>query len=77
MPKPRFNREDALSFQMQPSPGKWEVQPTVPEESHAVRPDAIVPTGRSDYPNEVNNVLGLPTFSAAPSTSMPAPSTTR
>jgi len=29
-----------------------------PEEAHAVRPDAIVATGRSDYPNQVNNVLG-------------------
>jgi malate dehydrogenase (oxaloacetate-decarboxylating)(NADP+) len=26
----------------------------------AVRPDAIVATGRSDYPNQVNNVLGFP-----------------
>src|SRR5690606_25089974 len=25
-----------------------------------VRPDAIVATGRSDYPNQVNNVLGFP-----------------
>ena len=31
-----------------------------PEEVHAVRPDAIVATGRSDYPNQVNNVLGFP-----------------
>ena len=31
-----------------------------PEEAHAVRPDAIVATGRSDYPNQVNNVLGFP-----------------
>ncbi len=31
-----------------------------PEEVHAVRPDAIVGTGRSDYPNQVNNVLGFP-----------------
>ncbi len=32
----------------------------LPEEVHAVRPDAIVGTGRSDYPNQVNNVLGFP-----------------
>jgi malate dehydrogenase (oxaloacetate-decarboxylating)(NADP+) len=32
----------------------------VPEEVYAVRPDAIVATGRSDYPNQVNNVLGFP-----------------
>lgn len=31
-----------------------------PEEAHAVRLDAIVATGRSDYPNQVNNVLGFP-----------------
>jgi malate dehydrogenase (oxaloacetate-decarboxylating)(NADP+) len=31
-----------------------------PEDVKAVRPDAIVATGRSDYPNQVNNVLGFP-----------------
>ena len=31
-----------------------------PEEAHAVREDAIIATGRSDYPNQVNNVLGFP-----------------
>jgi malate dehydrogenase (oxaloacetate-decarboxylating)(NADP+) len=31
-----------------------------PEEVKAVRDDAIVATGRSDYPNQVNNVLGFP-----------------
>jgi malate dehydrogenase (oxaloacetate-decarboxylating)(NADP+) len=31
-----------------------------PEEAHAIRADAIVATGRSDYPNQVNNVLGFP-----------------
>ena len=31
-----------------------------PEEVYAVRPDAIVATGRSDYPNQTNNVLGFP-----------------
>ncbi len=31
-----------------------------PEEVKAVRPEAIVATGRSDYPNQVNNVLGFP-----------------
>jgi malate dehydrogenase (oxaloacetate-decarboxylating)(NADP+) len=31
-----------------------------PPEAQAVRPDAIVATGRSDYPNQVNNVLGFP-----------------
>jgi len=31
-----------------------------PEIARKVRPDAIVATGRSDYPNQVNNVLGFP-----------------
>jgi malate dehydrogenase (oxaloacetate-decarboxylating)(NADP+) len=31
-----------------------------PEDVFEVRPDAIVATGRSDYPNQVNNVLGFP-----------------
>ncbi len=31
-----------------------------PEDVHAARDDAIVATGRSDYPNQVNNVLGFP-----------------
>ena len=31
-----------------------------PEEARAIRPDAIVATGRVDYPNQVNNVLGFP-----------------
>ncbi|MGQ3031796.1 MAG: malic enzyme-like NAD(P)-binding protein, partial [Ferrovibrionaceae bacterium] len=31
-----------------------------PEEVYATRGDAIVATGRSDYPNQVNNVLGFP-----------------
>jgi len=32
----------------------------LPPVAKAVRPDAIVATGRSDYPNQVNNVLGFP-----------------
>jgi malate dehydrogenase (oxaloacetate-decarboxylating)(NADP+) len=31
-----------------------------PPDAMAARPDAIVATGRSDYPNQVNNVLGFP-----------------
>ncbi|OJJ09520.1 NADP-dependent malic enzyme [Alphaproteobacteria bacterium AO1-B] len=31
-----------------------------PEEAAEVRDDAIIATGRSDYPNQVNNVLGFP-----------------
>ena len=31
-----------------------------PEAARAARPNAIIATGRSDYPNQVNNVLGFP-----------------
>ena len=32
----------------------------LPEDAKAARSDAIIATGRSDYPNQVNNVLGFP-----------------
>jgi malate dehydrogenase (oxaloacetate-decarboxylating)(NADP+) len=32
----------------------------MPEDAREVRPDAIIATGRSDYPNQVNNVMGFP-----------------
>jgi len=32
----------------------------MPEDAFAARPDVIMATGRSDYPNQVNNVLGFP-----------------
>ncbi|MBJ61439.1 MAG: NADP-dependent malic enzyme [Euryarchaeota archaeon] len=32
----------------------------MPEEVASIRPDAIMATGRSDYPNQINNVLGFP-----------------
>ena len=32
------------------------------EDARATRPDAIIATGRSDYPNQVNNVLGFPSI---------------
>ncbi len=32
----------------------------MPEDARAARPDAIIATGRSDYPNQVNNVLCFP-----------------
>src|SRR6185436_19205179 len=32
----------------------------LPDQVRAVRDDAIIATGRSDYPNQVNNVLGFP-----------------
>ncbi|WP_333839583.1 NADP-dependent malic enzyme [Novosphingobium sp.] len=31
-----------------------------PNDAKAVRPDCVIATGRSDYPNQVNNVLGFP-----------------
>ena len=34
-----------------------EINPTI---ARQVRPDAIIATGRSDYPNQINNVLGFP-----------------
>ena len=34
----------------------------LPEDAKARRPDAIIATGRSDYPNQVNNVLCFPFF---------------
>jgi malate dehydrogenase (oxaloacetate-decarboxylating)(NADP+) len=33
-----------------------------PAKARQVRPDAIIATGRSDYPNQVNNVLGFPSI---------------
>src|SRR4029079_7064768 len=30
------------------------------EDARAARPDAIIATGRSDYANQINNVLGFP-----------------
>jgi malate dehydrogenase (oxaloacetate-decarboxylating)(NADP+) len=36
------------------------VPEVLPDQVRAVRPDAVVATGRSDYPNQVNNVLGFP-----------------
>ena len=32
----------------------------MPDEAKAVKPNAIIATGRSDFPNQVNNVLGFP-----------------
>lgn len=33
-----------------------------PDAARKIRPDAIIATGRSDYPNQVNNVLGFPSI---------------
>jgi malate dehydrogenase (oxaloacetate-decarboxylating)(NADP+) len=46
-----------------------------PELAHATRSDVIMATGRSDYPNQVNNVLGFPSSSVVPWTFAPSAST--
>jgi len=37
-----------------------------PDKVHEVRPDIIAGTGRSDYPNQGNNVLGFPLYLGEP-----------
>ncbi len=53
-----------LLLQMSPSPIIFALANPDPEidyvEAKIARPDAIVATGRSDFPNQVNNVLGFP-----------------
>jgi len=47
--------KDPIIFAMaNPDPEIW------PPDATKVRPDAIIATGRSDFPNQVNNVLGFP-----------------
>ena len=47
--------EQPIIFAMaNPDPEIW------PPDAMAARPDAIITTGRSDFPNQVNNVLGFP-----------------
>jgi malate dehydrogenase (oxaloacetate-decarboxylating)(NADP+) len=47
--------EQPIIFAMaNPDPEIW------PPDATKVRPDAIIATGRSDFPNQVNNVLGFP-----------------
>ncbi len=54
----------AMVAQMAPNPIIFALANPVPEiqphEVRAVRGDAIIATGRSDHPNQVNNVLGFP-----------------
>ena len=49
---------------MNPNPMIFVMSNPVPEISpelvRKMRPDAIIATGRSDYPNQINNVLGFP-----------------
>jgi malate dehydrogenase (oxaloacetate-decarboxylating)(NADP+) len=47
-------KEPIIFAMANPDPEIW------PPEATAVRPDAIIATGRSDFPNQVNNVLGFP-----------------
>jgi len=50
----KMNRDPIVFALANPEP---EIRP---EEAKAARPDVIMATGRSDYPNQVNNVLGFP-----------------
>lgn len=58
-----LNNEELLSS-MAPRPVIFAMANPVPEVdplfAKSVRPDAIVATGRSDFPNQINNVLGFP-----------------
>jgi malate dehydrogenase (oxaloacetate-decarboxylating)(NADP+) len=47
-------KEPIIFAMANPDPEIW------PPEAMEARPDAIVATGRSDFPNQVNNVLGFP-----------------
>ena len=50
----KMNRDPIIFAMANPDPE------ILPEEAAEVRPDAIVATGRSDYPNQINNVLCFP-----------------
>src|ERR1051325_4403021 len=56
--------DGAMIAKMAPNPIVFALANPVPEilpdEVRAFRDDAIIATGRSDYPNQVNNVLGFP-----------------
>jgi len=47
-------KEPIIFAMANPDPEIW------PPDAQEVRPDAIIATGRSDFPNQVNNVLGFP-----------------
>ncbi len=47
-------KEPIIFAMANPDPEIW------PPDATAARPDAIIATGRSDFPNQVNNVLGFP-----------------
>jgi malate dehydrogenase (oxaloacetate-decarboxylating)(NADP+) len=50
----KMARDPVIFALANPTPEIW------PDDATAIRPDAIVATGRSDYPNQVNNVLCFP-----------------
>ncbi|HEV2595667.1 MAG TPA: NADP-dependent malic enzyme [Sphingomicrobium sp.] len=50
----KMAKEPIIFAMANPDPEIW------PPDATAVRPDAIIATGRSDFPNQVNNVLGFP-----------------
>ena len=50
----KMAKEPIIFAMANPDPEIW------PPDAQAVRPDAIIATGRSDFPNQVNNVLGFP-----------------
>ena len=50
----QMGKEPIIFAMANPDPEIW------PPDAKAVRPDAIIATGRSDFPNQVNNVLGFP-----------------
>ena len=49
-----MGKEPIIFAMANPDPEIW------PPDAKEVRPDAIIATGRSDFPNQVNNVLGFP-----------------
>jgi malate dehydrogenase (oxaloacetate-decarboxylating)(NADP+) len=49
-----MGKEPIIFAMANPDPEIW------PPDAQAARPDAIIATGRSDFPNQVNNVLGFP-----------------
>src|SRR4051794_6486569 len=49
-----MGKEPIIFAMANPDPEIW------PPDAIAARPDAIIATGRSDFPNQVNNVLGFP-----------------
>lgn len=50
----KMNDKPIIFAMANPTPEIW------PDDAKKVRPNAIIATGRSDYPNQVNNVLGFP-----------------